>query len=37
MVVVVRGRGRPRPTNVLGVITKEHVAEAVFDTVKDYR
>ena len=37
MAIVVRGRGRPRPDNVVGVITKEHVADAVFNTVKDYR
>ena len=35
--IVVQGRGRPRPHNIVGVITKEHVANAVFDTVKDYR
>ena len=37
MAIVVRGRGKPRPDNIVGVITKEHVADAVFDTVKDYR
>ncbi len=37
MTIVVHGGGRPRPGNIAGVITKEHVAEAVFNTVKDYR
>ncbi len=35
--VVVRGDGRPRTGNVAGVITKEHVADAVAATVKGYR
>ncbi len=37
MAVVVRGRERPRPDTVVGVITKEHVADAVAATVKGYR
>jgi CIC family chloride channel protein len=37
MGVVVHGRGRPCVGNVVGVITKELVADSVFDTVKGYR
>ncbi|HYM02336.1 MAG TPA: hypothetical protein VET85_05270 [Stellaceae bacterium] len=36
MAVVVRGRGVPRPSAVLGVITKEHVADAVAESVSVY-
>jgi CIC family chloride channel protein len=36
MAVVVRGRGVPRGSNVAGVITKEHVADSVADSVKTY-
>ncbi len=37
MAVVVRGRrGVPRGTDVAGVITKEHVADSVADSVKAY-
>jgi chloride channel protein, CIC family len=37
MAVVVRGRrGVPRATDVAGVITKEHVADSVADSVKAY-
>jgi CIC family chloride channel protein len=36
MTVVVRGRGIPRGTDVAGVITKEHVADSVADSVKAY-
>ena len=36
MAVVVRGRGVPRGRDVVGVITKEHVADAVADSVKIY-
>ncbi len=36
MAVVVRGRGIPRGTDVAGVITKEHVADSVADSVKAY-
>ena len=36
MAVVVRGRGVPRAGDVAGVITKEHVADSVADSVKDY-
>ncbi len=37
MAVVVRGtRGVPRETDVIGVITKEHVADSVADSIKAY-
>jgi CIC family chloride channel protein len=36
MAVVVRGRGVPRGSDVAGVITKEHVADSVADSIKAY-
>ncbi|MGH6987543.1 MAG: chloride channel protein [Caulobacteraceae bacterium] len=36
MAVVVQGRGIPRPNDVIGVITKEHVADSVADSVNLY-
>jgi CIC family chloride channel protein len=36
MAVVVRGRGIPRGSDVIGVITKEHVADSVADSIKTY-
>jgi CIC family chloride channel protein len=36
MAVVVHGRGVPRPADVAGVITKEHVADSVASSVKVY-
>ena len=36
MAVVVRGNGVPRGSDVAGVITKEHVADSVADSVKAY-
>ncbi len=36
MALVVCGRGVPRPSDVVGVITKEHVADSVADSVKMY-
>ena len=36
MAVVVHGRGIPRGSSVAGVITKEHVADSVADSVKAY-
>jgi CIC family chloride channel protein len=36
MAVVVRGRGIPRGSDVAGVITKEHVADSVADSVNVY-
>jgi hypothetical protein len=34
MVVVVRGNGKPSAADVLGVITKEHVADSVALSVR---
>jgi CIC family chloride channel protein len=36
MALVVRGRGVPRPAHIVGVITKEHVADAVAGSIKVY-
>ena len=36
MALVVTGRGIPHAEDVLGVITKEHVADSVADSVKIY-
>ena len=36
MIVVVRGTGVPRASDVVGVITKEHIADSVADSVRPY-
>jgi CIC family chloride channel protein len=36
MTVVVRADGIPRPGNVIGLITKEHVADSVAQSIKPY-
>jgi chloride channel protein, CIC family len=36
MALVVRGGGVPRPASVVGVITKEHIADSVASSVKVY-
>jgi CIC family chloride channel protein len=36
MALVVSGRGVPRPGDVVGVITKEHIADSVANSVKVY-
>jgi len=36
MALVVRGHGVPRPTDLAGVITKEHVADSVAASIKVY-
>lgn len=36
MALVVRGQGVPRPENVVGVISKEHIADSVASSVKVY-
>ena len=36
MGVVVDGQGRPRADNVVGVITKEHIADEVASSVRMY-
>ena len=36
MALVMRGRGVPRASDVLGVITKEHVADSVASSIEVY-
>ena len=36
MAVVTKGRGRPRAADVVGVISKEHIADAVAESIKPY-
>jgi hypothetical protein len=36
MAVVVSGKGVPTEANVRGIITKEHVADSVAASIKDY-
>ena len=36
MAVVAAGEGVPRPEDVIGLITKEHVADSVADSIKSY-
>jgi CIC family chloride channel protein len=36
MTVVVQGAGIPRPGDVIGLITKEHVADSVAESIKPY-
>jgi CIC family chloride channel protein len=36
MAVVTKGRGRPRAGDVVGVISKEHIADAVAESIKPY-
>ncbi len=36
MIVVVRGSGMPRASDVVGVITKEHIADSVGESVRPY-
>jgi CIC family chloride channel protein len=36
MAVVTKAKGRPRAADVLGVITKEHIADSVADSIKPY-
>jgi chloride channel protein, CIC family len=36
MIVVVRGSGVPRASDVVGVITKEHIADSVAESVRPY-
>jgi CIC family chloride channel protein len=33
---VTKAKGRPRAADVLGVITKEHIADSVADSIKPY-
>jgi chloride channel protein, CIC family len=36
MAVVVKGRGRGRPAEIIGVISKEHIADSVADSIKPF-
>ena len=36
MAVVVRGRGRGRPSEIVGVISKEHIADSVAESIKPF-
>ena len=36
MAVVTKAKGRPRAADVVGVITKEHIADSVADSIKPY-
>jgi CIC family chloride channel protein len=36
MVIVVRGKGLPRISNVIGLITKEHIADSVEESIRPY-
>ena len=36
MAVVVRGKGRGRPSEIIGVISKEHIANSVADSIKPF-
>jgi len=36
MVVVVRGKGMPRPANIVGLISKEHIADSVSESIRPY-
>ena len=36
MAVVVKGRGRGRPSEIVGVISKEHIADSVADSIKPF-
>jgi chloride channel protein, CIC family len=36
MAVVVKGRGRGRPSEIIGIISKEHIADSVADSIKPF-
>jgi len=36
MAVVVKGRGRGRPSEIIGVISKEHIADSVAESIKPF-
>jgi CIC family chloride channel protein len=36
MAVVVKGHGRGRPAEIIGVISKEHIADSVADSIKPF-
>ncbi len=36
MIVVVRGTGVPHKDDIVGIVTKEHIADSVVDSVRPY-
>jgi CIC family chloride channel protein len=36
MAIVTKGRGRPRASDVVGIISKEHIADSVAESIKPY-
>ena len=36
MAVVVKGRGRGRPSEIVGIISKEHIADSVAESIKPF-
>jgi CIC family chloride channel protein len=36
MAVVIKGNGRGRPSEIIGVISKEHIADSVADSIKPF-
>jgi CIC family chloride channel protein len=36
MAVVVKGRGRGRPSEIIGIISKEHIADSVAESIKPF-
>jgi CIC family chloride channel protein len=36
MAVVTRAKGRPRARDVVGIISKEHIADSVAESIKPY-
>jgi chloride channel protein, CIC family len=36
MAVVVKGRGRGRPSEIIGVVSKEHIADSVAESIKPF-
>lgn len=36
MAVVIKGRGRGRPSEIIGVISKEHIADSVAESIKPF-
>jgi CIC family chloride channel protein len=36
MAVVVSGRGRGRPSEIIGVISKEHIADSVAESIRPF-
>ena len=36
MAVVIKGRGRGRPSEIVGIISKEHIADSVAESIKPF-